>query len=258
MAQRMKPKLSSRGAMLLQRFRSGKATLHDLDDVSALEEVMATINYPVRREVLVDLVNARGESGIQWFWRKWKVAFRPETTKDLVELGNDLRELWRFFSGEDPETEEIFVLDPLHKWLAWRPSSEQLEAYRSWNNDEQVLHLLGTPGYIYDYRPFLCSIFSGKLIPDPNCLRAMLIQGVFEHWRHFCYCANPDCTTPYFIAKRIDQTLCDAGICKAEKQREHSRNWWNKNRAKKGQNHTKPGSKTAKKGNGGNVNRKTR
>lgn len=260
MAQKTKPKLSSRGAMLLQHSRSGKATLHDLGDVSALEEVMAVLNYPVRRDVLVDLANTRGESGIEWFWRKWKVNFRPETTNNLIELGNDLREIWMFFSGEATQTEEIFPLDILSKWLDWRPSSEQLESYRSWpsGENEEVEQLLGISGRIYDYRPFFCSIFSGKLVPNPNCLRAMLIQGVFEHWRHFSYCANPDCSAPYFIAKRSDQTVCDAEICKAEKQREHARRWWNENRAKKGPKQEKVDSKPTMRRSRKNVTRKTR
>ena len=63
----------------------------------------------------------------------------------------------------------------------------------------------------------------------------MLIQGVFEHRRQFKYCSNPDCSAPYFIAKRKDQTVCDAEICKAEKQRQHALKWWNENRAKRSQ-----------------------
>ena len=37
---------------------------------------------------------------------------------------------------------------------------------------------------------------------------------------------------PYFVAKRKDQTVCDAEVCKAEKQREHALKWWRANRAK--------------------------
>jgi hypothetical protein len=86
----------------------------------------------------------------------------------------------------------------------------------------------------------------------------MLIVGVFDHWGHFKYCANPNCVTPYFIAKRKDQTVCDAEICKAEKQREHARRWWNENRAKKTRKPAKVASKPPKKGRGKNVTRKTR
>jgi len=86
----------------------------------------------------------------------------------------------------------------------------------------------------------------------------MLIVGVFDHWGHFKYCANPKCATPYFIAMRKDQTVCDAEICKAEKQREHARRWWNENRAKKIQKPAKVASKPPKEGRGKNVTRKAR
>jgi hypothetical protein len=84
----------------------------------------------------------------------------------------------------------------------------------------------------------------------------MLIQGFFENSRHFKHCANSDCVAPYFIAKRKDQKVCDAEICKAERQRQHALKWWNENRAKKSQK--KAVRKTTKKGGGENVARKTR
>ena len=82
-----------------------------------------------------------------------------------------------------------------------------------------------------DYLPCECSIEAGRLVPNWVHLRAMLIQGVLEHWKNFKFCANADCAAPYFIAKRKDQTVCDAEICKAEKQRAHALKWWHENRA---------------------------
>ena len=84
----------------------------------------------------------------------------------------------------------------------------------------------------------------------------MLIQGVFEHCRLFKFCANPSCVAPYFVAKRRDQTVCDAGECKAERKREHALKWWNENRSKKSQK--KAVSKRTEKGSGKNVTRKAR
>lgn len=233
MAHRTKPKLSSRGALLLQRARSGKAKFNELADV--IDEVMPFLSYGARREVLVDLANARGEKGIEWFWRKWKNGFRPETTEDLVELGDDLRRVWMFLNMDDTPRSQDYPARILNKWLAWHPTSEQLEgAYREWEEQfREGIRLLGIDETTtYQYVPFLCSTKVDRLIPNPNCLRAMLVQGVFEHWSHFSYCANSDCAAPYFIAKRKDQTVCDAEVCKAEKQREHARKWWNENRAK--------------------------
>jgi len=258
MPQRTKPKLSSRGSALLQRYRSGKATLQDLiADVFALEEFMAVIQYPVRREVLIDLANSRGAKGVHWFWQKWKEVFRPEATDDLIELGNDLRRIWNFYGGEESANDGDDPTRILSSWLVWRPKPEQLESYRNWRRlDQDVEKRLGLHPHAYEYTPFFCSIPTGNLVPDPNCLRAMLIKGVFEHWRHFSYCANADCQAPYFVAKRVDQTVCDAEICKAERQREHARKWWNQNRAKKARNQERTVSKTAKKESKGNVTRK--
>lgn len=50
--------------------------------------------------------------------------------------------------------------------------------------------------------PFRCSLVDGKLIPNLRNLRAMLIQGVFEHWNHFKICANVECLAPFYIAKK--------------------------------------------------------
>ena len=80
---------------------------------------------------------------------------------------------------------------------------------------------------------YTCSIKAGKFVPNFSSLRAMLIQGILEHWQHFRFCSNPSCLTPYFVAKRKDQTVCDTEICKAEKQRQHALKWWSANRAKK-------------------------
>jgi hypothetical protein len=106
------------------------------------------------------------------------------------------------------------------------------------------------------YSPFDCVVESARLVPDFCGMRALLIQGVFEHWPNFKICANPDCVAPYFIAKRKDQTVCDAEICKAEKQRQHALNWWRENRAKKTQKEAV--SEATKKGSKGNVTRKAR
>ena len=140
----------------------------------------------------------------------------------------------------------------LERWLVWRPSGERLKA---WQREGWIdARFRNTFGYL----PFGCSLTARQLVPHNGALRAMLIVGVFDHWGHFKYCANPKCATPYFIAMRKDQTVCDAEICKAEKQREHARRWWNENRAKKIQKPAKVASKPPKKGRGKNVTRKAR
>jgi hypothetical protein len=165
----------------------------------------------------------------------------------------------------------------LNKWLSWRPSAEQEETRKSLfrkqlrqaatnpdflsivSEDDiaRVAHL-STQRWWNCAAPFTCSLFSRKLLPEPRNLRAMLVQGVLEQWGRLKYCANTHCLSPYFIARRKDQTVCDAEICKAERQREHARKWWNENRAKSAPKETNTTSSIAKKRRRGNVTRKTR
>jgi hypothetical protein len=165
----------------------------------------------------------------------------------------------------------------LNKWLTWRPSTEQEETRKSMNRDTVLAvttdpvarSILGedidnVPALISMSRwwnvaaPFKCSLWSRRLIPEPRNLRAMLVQGVLEHWGHFKHCANPDCLSPYFIAKRKDQTVCDAEICKAERQRAHARRWWNENRAQKSPQKKEVAGKSIKKGTPKNVAKEAR
>jgi hypothetical protein len=256
--QRRKHKLSSGGKKLLQRFTAGEATLHDVSsDIIAFEEVLLSYFNPTRRMILVDLVNSRDMDGIKWFWRKWEKAFRPETLQDLLGLSEDLRKLWGIFVDTGSETEE-YPTSILNRWLSWRPSPEQFGVYRNWRRGEEVERVLGFRLAKYEYAPFWCSTASASFVPDPNCFRGALIQGVLEHSSHFSYCENPDCLAPYFIAKRIDQTVCNAEICKAEKQRAHARKWWSENRAKKSHNQLKLSSATATKRSREHVTKKAR
>ena len=138
----------------------------------------------------------------------------------------------------------------LDKWLMWSPSAGHRGVYEIW---KLLNHRSKDAKY---YLPFHSSIQAGCLFPDSMSLRAMLIQGVFENCQYFKCCSSPNCSTPYFIAKRKDQTVCDAEICKAEKQRQHALKWWRENRAKESKKEAV--SKPAKKGREKNVTRKTR
>ena len=174
----------------------------------------------MRRELLCDLANTNpNPDRVKWFQEKWHGRIREESSRDLVELGKELRAVWKRPRIDGAEK----ILD---KWLAWRPLTA---AFRKYKGSE-----IESPDAVKadDYLPFECSIGAGRLVPNWVHLRAMLIQGVLEHWKNFSFCANPDCAAPYFIAKRKDQSVCDAEICKAEKQRAHALKWWHENRGK--------------------------
>ena len=231
--------------------------------------------YLIRRGLLVDLANLPDDdsAGIERFWGKWREHVMSEAAETLLELRDELHTIWRWteiteypelgFSTSAPMKAiykwrsrvyrtPLLPSQILERWLVWRPSVERLKA---WQKEGWIdAKFRNTFGYL----PFGCSLTSRQLVAHNGALRAMLIVGVFDHWGHFRYCANPACASPYFIAKRKDQTVCDAERCKAEKQREHARRWWNENRAKNAQNQSNPGRPTAKKGSKANVTRKAR
>jgi hypothetical protein len=220
LAQSRKPKLSSQAQKFLTEIAKNEwagigAVLGGIEHVSG--EVMLFQTYPGRQLLLGDVANLRDEGAVQWFWRRWLGKIRPEWDTDLIAIRNELRSVWQ-------KPDWIGSEQVLDKWLGWLPSSQHLQIYK---------HFQMPANSRFQAASFRCSIKAGKLVPDLMSLRAMLIQGVFEHWQHFKFCSNPVCAAPYFIAKRRDQTVCDSGDCKAAKQRQHALKWWTENRAKK-------------------------
>jgi len=242
MAQSRKPKLSRQAKAFWTR--SGNDWMNDWIKSRPPQLIWKEIHfaeqYPYRQQILLDLANMIGD-GLERFWWEWEFRIRPEWTVDLFRLRDELRIVWK-------ERNAPTVNSILDTWLRWRPTRAHIKAYF----ESGVL----SSTEIKYYNAFECDVETASLIPDYCGLRAMMIQGVFEHWPNFKFCANPDCKAPYFISKRKDQTVCDAEICKAEKQRQHALKWWNENRAKKTQKEAV--SKTTKKGSKGNVTSKAR
>lgn len=220
LAQTRRSKNSSLSNKLTRLNRSRPHAEHVAEVIRSSEERRLLVRtLPVRRELLSDLANTKpGRDRVKWFQEKWHGRVREESMRDLLELGEELRAVWKRPRIDGAEK----ILD---KWLAWRPLPV---AFRKYEESEIERPDAAKAG---DYLPFQCSIGAGRLVPNWVHLRAMLIQGVLEHWKNFKLCANADCAAPYFIARRKDQTICDAEICKAEKQRAHARKWWNENRA---------------------------
>jgi hypothetical protein len=184
------------------------------------EDLLLSATLRSRRRLLSDLANTKPDAdGIQWFQTKWKRALRAESPAGLAELGEQLRYLW--------SKPRIDLADRvLNQWLAGRPAPAPSRGAAPNRRPQSA-------GKATTTIPFLCSLGAGRLVPDLADLRALLIQGVFENWRHLCVCANVHCAAPYFVARRKDQVVCDAEICKAEKQRAHALKWWHENRGSK-------------------------
>jgi hypothetical protein len=204
----------------------------------------------LRRTVLTELANLKDKTAIGRLRRTLR-SIDFESEQDVIELRDELRGIWLDASHRADK-----ILD---KWLGWRPSpnffqlSYMLRGLResgkgsgiSLSTDERadLEAYLGQSeaDHLAGFMAFRCSIQAHKLVPDGRKLRSNLIQGVLEHWQHFRFCTNPDCAAPYFIAKRSDQTICDAGDCKAQKQRQHALKWWRENRAKNSSDETAKG-----------------
>jgi hypothetical protein len=188
------------------------------------EHLLLQTTVRVRRRLLCELANTGPEDGpIRRFQKQWQSTLRAESLLDLVELGEGLRFMWRRPAIHRAER-------VLNEWLAGRAAASDSGQGQKAQRTKRSQPAETVTGAI----PFVCSLGAGRLVPDWKDMRAMLIQGVFENWRHFSYCANESCATPHFIAKRKDQVVCDAEICKAEKQRAHALKWWHENRGAKG------------------------
>jgi hypothetical protein len=224
LAQRQKPKLSSAGRELKVRAEAdpfvGFGRLCGTPP-ELIDEVLLFDTFPMRRRALTDLANLRDAAAIAWFWGRWAGRIRLERQEDIMGLRDELRAIWN-------KPDSLRSQQTLDRWLLWTPSHERLAL-----DNHISTSVLARGPEPWDYMAFRCSVRARKLVPNVYSLRAMLIQGIFEHWQHFRFCTNPACAAPYFIAKRRDQTVCDAGDCKAMKQREHALKWWKANRANK-------------------------
>jgi len=247
-------------------------------------------SLPVREQLLIDLANMQGEIGVKWFLRKWGSKLRPEMANDVTEVRDELRQIWQMdnavrldsytwvVGGAESHYPPVLAAnDVLNKWLSWRPSVEQERAYQAAQSEREtpsqeellkdIFSSVSTVESRHErsqwmlpsgYVPFSSWLPRRSLVPDTRALRPMLVQGVFEHWGYLRNCANADCVTPYFIAKRKDQVVCNAEVCKAERQRQHVSKWWNEHRAKKNAEQPKASRIPTKKGSGKNVARKAR
>jgi hypothetical protein len=199
--------------------------------------------FEKRRQLLIDLANMpNGKEGSKWFLNKWRPWIGKECAKSIDSLRTDLRFIWR---GEPISISQL-VLD---SWLAWRsPDASHPTEGRRLDDARSKARLAAFGGEgvapklftetntilqtFYRYSYVRCSVADRKLVFNGIDVRTMLIQGVFEHLDHFKLCENDGCAAPFFIARRTDQLVCNAESCKAEKQREYARNWWNQNRGK--------------------------
>ena len=54
---------------------------------------------------------------------------------------------------------------------------------------------------------------AGNLLFAVKNFPGQILTGILEHWARMARCANPDCSVPYFFAKRSNQIYCERGEC---------------------------------------------
>lgn len=218
MAQLRKPKISSgplesskKNELLRQSNLPGWAKIVLTQSVKGrrdTDEVFAFYMQGLRRYLLLDMANLRGQDAVSWFWKKW-LGLWPETPQDLIELRNELRRVWvidsaqRLASRIGAFVSELPAEYLLNKWLEWRATAEQNETRRPfdgnmtlWLNDipPGKLRFLGEMtakrGMTKDRNeyllmrplanavptaavPFQCSLWRRRLVPQPQNLRGM-------------------------------------------------------------------------------------
>lgn len=132
----------------------------------------------------------------------WEALFSGETEGSILEVRNELRELW---DAKTPATRKDEILTG---WLGRGPAHFLLPRWRG--------------------RTFI-------LIPNYSSLRSLLFKAVMDRSSMFARCHNPDCLAPYFLAKRKGQKYCERGDCTAYAQRQYALKWWNEEGQKRRQ-----------------------
>ena len=175
-------------------------------DLESLE-----VGHSDRKDLLLSLANMKEQTAITWFWRKWSGTLWPEDSDELLVVADELRAIWKCDAEISLDLLRKYLVqkpeDILNKWLRWRPSPEQVEVRKSKLLKETQERLpeafnflrrsTSTEGHFENVAiAFRCSLWSRSLVPEQRNLRSMLIQGVFEHWRHFRVAPIPTALPP--------------------------------------------------------------
>lgn len=79
-----------------------------------------------------------------------------------------------------------------------------------------------------------------RIKSSPNNLPKILLLTCIRLGDRFSYCHNPECSAPYFLAKRKDQVYCSTD-CSAYGQRASKLKWWHEHKGKLPQKSVKEG-----------------
>jgi hypothetical protein len=175
---------------------------------------------------MVDLANLQ-DSGLKGFRQKWGKFYigkfmesEQEDIREVYQRRDELRLLWNYLNKIKNIPQSLY--EAYEAWDKAQPKTGPLPEWicNNWIRD-------GYMGLFITWGKRKRGIFSSK-----RELATVLALGFVEYADKMRYCQNPECLTPYFIAKRgIDKYChpdCGASAIKASKRR-----WWNENRGKK-------------------------
>jgi len=161
-----------------------------------------------RKTLLLELANLQ-DSGFARFQRIFQQSFGKWSRQIeewlVLRLRDELRKVW---DSSTPIQKKQQIVD---EWTKWNPRPRPSQIGDS----------------IYrDYRMWVPVLATGRLTPGLDSLHGQLVQGVMEQFERLRICGNPECPTPYFLARRKDQKYCERGDCTSYAQRQYALKWW--------------------------------
>src|SRR6266436_4646143 len=185
--------------------------LRDEGNEVLVKEILDRHLFERRKELMLDLANMHN-SGFSRFRRIWGKRFlqRPSPSeREILQLRDELRRIWQPTSASIAEKNKV-----LEEWLEWRPS-----------RPPGLFSRIGFDPKAHKWQPVLQT---GSLIPAFASIHGQVIQGVLEQCKHLAVCNNPECSAPFFLAKRNDQKYCENDECIHYAQRKYALEWWNR------------------------------
>jgi hypothetical protein len=182
------------------------ATLYDMlsdnyDGFVIITAARESAAETLRPFLLTELANLSNE-GLASFQKYLSKHFILVPDGQVLQLRDELREIWRHQLMKAEQT--------ISGWLTWKPTPGQFQSG--------------------DYSPFFPSLEFGSILLDTRNFHAQLAQAVLERNKYMKICGNPECTNPYFLARRSDQRYCEQGSCTDYGHRRAALDYWHRNK----------------------------
>lgn len=189
-----RPKLSRQARLLRARIREQGFQSLTVSDRKAHFELLQFEVHVENERFLLELANLH-DSGYARFRNQW--GYDSHSEAEIMGLRDYLRAIW----------ENELSTDEVNRKLA------------DWLLDTGNFHP-------YVQYPLYPDIESGELIANSGNLKARLALAILARYHKMRTCSNPDCVTPYFLAKRTTQHFCERGECTRYAQNQYALKWW--------------------------------